>query len=217
MGISRDKQNLVLRASLCLLLLSGVMWGGAGCTTQASIEHNKFGIPELSADEADRLVEIQLESRRADLLSRFPDAVLGEIERIRFVTPEEWPEAIAECLTGMGFEATASADGGIEMSYANEQAEPAELAHYTCGAKYPVHPKYSQPLNEAQLEYLYDYYVNVLSPCLEGEDVSVADAPSLSSFLEADDAERWFPYNSVDRFSPKLEEKCPQSPSGLHG
>jgi hypothetical protein len=202
---------------LLLVIASGVVLGVAGCTVSSTPEEDRFGVPEMSAEEADRLVDIQLESRRADLLSRFPDAVIQDVDRIRFVTPEEWPQAIADCLTEQGFEASVSRDGGVETSYTAEQEEPTELARYGCNAKYPVHPKYSQPLNEAQLKYLYDYYVNTLTACLEAEDISVSEAPSFSSFLDADESERWFPYRSIDRYSPELEEKCPQSPSGLHG
>ena len=39
-----------------------------------------------------------------------------------------------------------------------------EIARYVCDAKYPIDPSLTQPPTDAELEYLYGYFVDVLNP-----------------------------------------------------
>ncbi|MBF0671341.1 MAG: hypothetical protein IR160_02000 [Salinibacterium sp.] len=158
-----------------------------------------------------------------DALKReYPEALMPEVERVRFVPPEEWAEAMAACLSTEGFPAEVTPDGGVQRQVAAGQAMASDIASYVCNAKYPMDPQYEVKLNESQLRYLYKYYNNSLVPCLEDEGFRIPRAPSLQVFIDSyGTPDAWTPYASLVG-QPivgwiELNDACPQNPDGLFG
>lgn len=156
------------------------------------------------------------------LLAAHPSASVPDADLVRFVLPSEWAEAIAQCMSDAGFQASAEPDGGVKYEEIPEaQGEAQSVANYVCSVQYPVDPTYARPLNEEQLDYLYWYFTNELIPCLEEEGHSVSTAPSRSTFIDQYDSNPWSPYSDVAAVSDAawlaINEKCPQMPAELFG
>lgn len=106
-------------------------------------------------------------------------------EFVRFIHPDEWAAVRAECLGEEGWIVEITIDGGIRFpDVTPEQSVEMEAADERCGERFPVDPKYRQPLSQQQLEFLYMWYIEVNIPCLQAEGYTDFDAPSLDTFLE---------------------------------
>ena len=155
--------------------------------------------------------------------NQYPDAQRPEVDVVRVVTPSEWAPAVVACLAEDGFEAEALADGGIRSEVTGEQGEAYAIAYYTCTIRYPIDPKYLQPLNDDQLAVLYAYTRDVLAPCLESFGLVVPDAPTLEVFVENKGVAAWNVYADVptkvtsDEMWQEISAKCPQYPPDLFG
>lgn len=176
----------------------------------------------LSVDPEDAYAEYR-DELTSMIKMRHPDAELPTPERVRFILPEEWATTMQECLANQGFQSTVSGDGGLEYEgVPTEQALALNVANYSCSLQYPVDPRYTAELSAYQLEYLYEYYVLDLVPCLEEEGVSVSEPPSFQKFRDTWETEdAWSPYSSVDPGSQskwdQLNKTCPQNPDDLFG
>lgn len=148
---------------------------------------------------------------------------MPSVEVVRYVTPDEWAPAIAECMTAAGFEVRAHPDGGIgaELPPAGQE-EAQAVANYTCMLQYPFDPIYTQPLNGEQQRYVYDYFVYELLPCLEGRGYPIDDPPTWQVFEETFTSSQWTPYSEVTPPNSEVEwdeliAACPPEPEHLFG
>jgi hypothetical protein len=181
-------------------------------------------LPEMSQAELEAQAQIDLERARSFYLGGFPDAEVPVVERVRFISNSEWAETIAACLREEGFDVTTSPDGGMSSSPPEGQELPFALAQYTCNAKYPVNPRENVELNEDQIRYLYDYYTQVATPCLEELGFTdLPEPPSRQSYISAyPSGPTWNIYDTVADQADgdewyEANEKCPQVPEGLYG
>lgn len=209
---------------LRLLLVGATILGLVGCSSTAA----PMPAPspdQLSAEQADRLLDEVLDARWNLVAQRFPAAVRPEVTVVGMVEQSDWAGAVAACMVDAGFvDTTASVGGGIDWGvFPAEQAEAQAVALYACEARYPLDPRYSMELNRSQLEYLHYYRVHVLAKCLEGAGVKVSEPPSLQKFLDSrSSGEDWTPYSDVpDSVSEtdwnELNRECPQFPDDLYG
>ena len=118
-----------------------------------------------------------------------PESLRPEITP-EIVEPEEWTDRLGSC---DDMAATAMAAG--------EQA--AIISEYSCRMRYQLTPGVLTLLNEAQLDYLYDYYKDTLVPCLRIRGVEV---PEVLTREEAVDVGRfgaypWNPYAAMGDFT----------------
>lgn len=180
-------------------------------------------LPDYSAAELEAQTAADNQRALDALLRDFPDAEVPNVERVRLVSLEEWPFAIAECLTAEGFVAIAE-DGGFSSGAPFGQELPYALAYYVCSVEYPINPREMVPLVEDQIRYLYDYYTQVMTPCLEAEGYEVPPAPSQQTFVSTyGQPESWAPYTLVAEAASSQEEwdrinrLCTQTPAGLFG
>lgn len=213
----RAARVLVAGAALLSILL-------AGCATDDP--SGRLG-PPTEADLAPVDKEGAYESLRAELTTSmsmvYPNAELPTPERVRFILPEEWAITMQACMSEQGFGSTPSDDGGLEYDGVPEsQALAFEIVKYACNLMYPIDPRYTAELSSYQIQYLFEYYVLDLAPCLEREGIVVAEAPSLQRFRDtAGTASMWAPYNSVVFASQeewdRINTVCPQGPSDLYG
>lgn len=136
---------------------------------------------------------------------------------IRFIHPDEWTALMVSCLAEEGWTVTTSPDGGVLFpEVTEEQAVEMENANDLCWERYPVDPKYRQPLTREQLTILYNWHVNTTIPCMEAEGFTGFDPPSLESFIENYEQEAWSPYTDVN-VSGQIAQRpagsaCPQLP-----
>lgn len=208
---------LTLGVALALIMTTGCSQTPGG--DAASIPPPVVDEPSEAAlaDAAARDQAATLES----LLTQFPDATVPNVEWERFIELEEFGPVMAACYTDQGFPSVASADGGVSGEYQEEEAEAYALAGYTCMTKFPTNPKYSIPLNESQIAYIYDYQTQVLTPCLEDAGYTVDAPPAREDFVASylTDGGGWYPYEHVNAGSltVSLNLQCPQLPEHLNG
>lgn len=171
----------------------------------------------LSAADAERLIEQHLKFYADEARIADPTVKIPHVAPVRFVDPSEPPEAMAQCLRDEGFEAAVEPDGGLSSGYRIEQQAAYSLALYICNAKYPPDPKYLAPLNESQREFVYEFLINELVPCIEKAGFDVGEIPSFQAYLaDAGTPREWTPMAEVS--APGwLQYRCDQAPDGLYG
>lgn len=183
--------------------------------------------PELSdVTEADLARQAEVDNQRAldTLLEAYPDADVPEVDRVRFVDLNEHPQAMADCLTSEGFVSEADVEAGsYSVSAPAGQEISLAVATYVCSLRYPINPRSTMPLNDDQIRFLYEYYVQVATPCLAEEGYDVPPPPSLQTFIGSYEQGVWQPYALVveaatsDEEWQRINRLCPQTPSGLYG
>ncbi len=180
-------------------------------------------LPNYSASDLEAQTLVDNERALDALLDEFPDAQVPTVERVRLVTLEEWPEAMASCLTVEGFDAVAE-DGGLGTSAPDGQELPYAIAYYICSIEYPIDPRVMVPLVDDQIRYLYEYYTQVATPCLQGEGYEVPEPPSLQTYVSTyGQPGSWETYKLVAEAVSSQEEwerinrLCPQIPVELYG
>lgn len=177
---------------------------------------------EATAEQLAAQEEIDLKQYSDAVFANDPNAELPKVERVRFITLDEWPEVMAKCLTAEGFYSTVD-QGALGTSAPEDQVGPYRIAQYVCNAKYPIDPRQMLPFVDDQIRYLYEYYVQVATPCLEGMGFEVPDPPSLQAYIDSyRDSPDWRPYenasiNSTREEWSRIQEECPQRPAGLYG
>lgn len=125
----------------------------------------------------------------------------------QIVEVEEWSERMEGC-----------GDTGAVANAAGLQA--AAILEYRCRMSYQLASERLGLLNEAQLDYLYDYYQDTLVPCLRIRGVEL---PEILTRDEAVDIGRfgafpWNPYNAMPDFvrgdvqDAALWQDCPAFP-----
>ncbi|GAB3606801.1 hypothetical protein GCM10027413_22100 [Conyzicola nivalis] len=152
----------------------------------------------------------------------FDPAVPRPDIEIGFTTAETWAEQVARCLNEAGFDGY-SEQGGTLLVTGDatnlEQSAEEKLANYRCQIAHQVRPVAGQILSAAQLEYVYDYYVRFLVPCLEARGEEITDMPDRESFLAESFVGAWSPYwssISADREEfARLRVECPPMPPGI--
>jgi hypothetical protein len=205
----------VTRQAAIVLLVSAVLVVG-GCAPAGSPEPPTA--PSLDEATQTQLLADQRDSRWADVLGLFPTAARPDTEIVRLIRPNEWAETQAGCLQEQSFDVTAGADGGLRPgSIPDEQQEALAVAMYLCDASYPIDPSKTLPLSNDELSYIYDYFVEVLTPCLEAAGVDVPAPSSRAMFLETyDSGAAWNPYVHVPSTTgldwAQVNQDCPQYP-----
>lgn len=206
---------LAVRSALAVLMVT-LLLSGCGSTPEPSTSSG----PKLS-DAEEQLIQESLDSSWWLVVTLYPEAVRPEVERVRLVAQSDRPTAIADCLTEQGYDVLVDWQGSISTTRADEAYH---VAFYTCEAMYPLYPEYLVPLSNAQLEHLYDYFLDTLKPCLEAEGYGTPPAPSLQQFLEAyNDGGGWNTYAEVAAAGlppgewARINAECPQIPDDLYG
>lgn len=207
----------VLGATLIVVVVTA---GLSACTTPAGPVPSSA--PSASSSAESFSLQQYKDQRWQPVAAQFPDAVRPSVDVERYVSPDEWPEVWAECMSDQGFDATASNTGGVSGNVPAGQEEPAAIARYTCDVRFPTDPKYTAPLNDGQLDLLYTYFTDTLTPCLEKEGYQIQSAPSLARFKETYySTSSWTPYKDVidalgDRPFDDVDAICPQLPDNLY-
>lgn len=193
----------------------------AGCTTEDPASPS--GEPSIrpsggSQPDWEALYEQEVEQLALEFQQHNGVPPPDDVKFVRFVDLTEYGEVHAACVREQGFGARATFDGGTVFDRVPEsQGLALNEAVYRCDIAYPVHPRYSLPLTEAQIRTTYEYYVNELVPCLAARGYSVEPAPSWETFLATQDTgAQWVPYDAVHYTNEaewqRINQACPQSP-----
>jgi hypothetical protein len=146
-----------------------------------------------------------------------PDEARPEVELVRYVSAAEANAVHQDCVTQAGYPEFSTVLGATMGA-----ASVAErLVIFRCVAAYPLAPAEFGLYSAAQLDYIYDYYVNELVPCLGTFGFVVDDAPSRTEFAHRSPGSFfvWSPYVSVPSLGPvaaqAVRDRCPGYPAGL--
>lgn len=144
---------------------------------------------------------------------------------ITLVTDEGWIDAYVGCMNSAGFDQyVVSVDGGSYSvtgdALMGSRATGELIADYVCSASFEVDGRYDRLYNPAQIDYLFDYYQQVLVPCLQVRGFDIATPPTREQYVAGWGG--WHPYFAVidsqqDRFfdDPRVPEECPPTPAGM--
>jgi hypothetical protein len=146
-----------------------------------------------------------------------------DVALVRFVSVDDWPHIVSECITSAGFPVRIS-QGGVVLDgdVPDEQADALNLAWYTCQAAYPVDQRTQEPLPRVRAEKQYDHLVDNVAPCVRAEGFDVPQAPSLESWLDAyyTDGAAWDPFTVVGEVAPEkldaIYTSCPHDAADLY-
>lgn len=175
--------------------------------------------PPLPPDEEYSLYLSSIEAEWDFILEDFPEAVKPDVSFEHFVTDDEYDGVMLECLNGQGVPAELG-EHGVSVHMPSGTEETYRVAWYACNVRFPLSPNESLPYTEDELQYIYRYWVEQLTPCLVAEGYDIGAAPTYSEFRArwwTDDT--WSPYLDVvesdgDAFR-ELEMTCPPMPSDL--
>lgn len=134
------------------------------------------------------------------------DVVRPEVDRVAFTTGDNWSSTMVSCLIDRGFDAH-EVSGGFSVDGTRDEADPDAtfVAMWVCRGEYPVDPRTTGYLSEAQALYMYDYFVERLSPCLRLLGYDVPPPPARDGYAESvRTGTFWNPYYS-DVATPQVE------------
>lgn len=189
----------------CLLMLAGC--SGAG------------KLPERNLDgQLDPLRQ----SFAAHIHSSYPDAELPEVEFQRFVTDDNREEVLELCFDEYDVRISVDSDGGMSWSESSDaEAEKQWRAIFACSVRYPHHERRGLLMSEEELDFLYDYYLAVATPCIRLAGYPAPDLPGREQYKAQ--AYQWSVYDFVH--APRLGKedqlrwselmlRCPELPAG---
>lgn len=119
--------------------------------------------------------------------------------------------AATACLADEGFPGLEiDAGGNTIATIPTDQAEAYDAATQKCFEK--VCPTCGQPMDEAAWERLYTLEVEA-AKCLQDAGLEVPKAPSLQTYLDSPENERWSPHRilhqEISNSGPDLADRCP--------
>ena len=84
------------------------------------------------------------------------------------VRPEDQCPLVVDCIEQLGFKPSGCRgwEGGVGISYRNEQMDAAMLVAYTCSAQYPPPPEFYQPYSHEIIQRIYQWIREKQLPCL---------------------------------------------------
>jgi uncharacterized protein YceK len=201
-----------MRAPVVTLALAITL---SGCSTVA--------MPDTTIDKTQVTV---MQTRLVDLNwegLQLPDELRPELPPFTMVADDEYPEAYVGCMNDAGFDNyTAMPNGwtidGREQTTGQAQAEM--LANYVCGNSFWQESALSYFRSDAQLKYQYDYYHDVLVPCIEMRGGHVTEVPTREEYVNS--MGWWHPYYGIEESSQKTyfarssnRDACPAAAPGL--
>jgi hypothetical protein len=199
-----------------LLVLAGA--GCTGASENGDVEPAGSADPQLaSSPHWDALRDLNLSKEAEAFGVDVPDAA----EFIEYIHPDDFGRVRSQCMREQGFDARETFDGGVSYGrIPDDQSEAQRSAAVLCSARYPVHPRFLEPLTEEQVRVIYDYYVDELVACLQREGYDPGEVPSWETYRDTRGTEDdWTPYHALvgDVMSrpddwQAINEACPQSP-----
>lgn len=121
-----------------------------------------------------------------------PNAARPAVEFEEFVDPDRTGEVYTACMVEAGH--TGWTPTNVGAFGGPSSAERRDL--YVCVSRYPLAPSNYGFYTSAQLDALYNYYRDLLVPCLEASGIAVTAPPSREDFTDAAGfGLQWSPYS----------------------
>jgi len=119
-------------------------------------------------------------------------------EPVRFALPNGWANLMRRCMNDAGF-SQVNYDREDGFTNVDDTGEGA-LAWYHCTQRLPEYDTVFADFTDAQLDTLYDYYVEVLVPCAGAAGATVTELPSRGEFIDGGEGQAgwWHPFLSVE-------------------
>jgi hypothetical protein len=138
--------------------------------------------------------QILASSSAADKLDAEPD-----VATVAFTTPDTWSTVQTSCLQAAGLQAREISGGFTIDDPGDLDATEVSLAQWTCLRQYPVDPRITGFLSDAQVLFMYDYFVSRLTPCIATLGFDVTPPPQRDQYLALVRAgSSWSPYIGAD-------------------
>ncbi len=152
-------------------------------------------------------------------ITELDDALRPVDPEVEFIAPNEWGPALATCMNDKGYPSYSGEANFLSSGHTVEPDENERLSLFLCSVGHQVDPLTYEPLNDAQRDFVYDYYQRSLVPCLLRAGVPVIDPPSRELFVANSTA--WNPYLMLpdDVLAALLDDgeviaRCPPDPAG---
>jgi len=155
--------------------------------------------PDPTDSEIDRIMVARVESMAASDTEAYPE-VWSAITFGRFITHEEAPAVLGECMGAFGVTTVQIGTTG-SMSWTDSAGDGfVETVISACQFAYPFDSSREFVHSDAQLEYLYNYVTTFLVPCLSAAGYASEKPPTRRAFMDMAhrDLWAWSPYNSID-------------------
>ena len=199
-----------------LLAAAAIALALSGCAT---VTTPRAGLTAAQLDDYYQL-RADLDWRRTGL----PDELRPPPPTVHVVNGDQWATVLADCMNSAGYDNYSDEGGGfgsfyVERTAEEEQVEVATL--FGCRSAVRLEGQDDFLFNPAQVDYLYEYFQDVLVPCLAVNEVEVMEVPTRAEFVESNAG--WNPYFSVAKRSwPILADgdvllDCPDMPPGMPG
>lgn len=138
---------------------------------------------QLTAAERSQIRIGFANSEWASVSVKFPEATRPPLTVLRTIDDHDWPEAVASCLRGSGFNVVAGADGYKYLGRPDQTPISFAIANYACLVDYPKISDLVPFLGRDQIDALYLYYVASVRPCLLAAGVPSAAPPTRFAFV----------------------------------
>ena len=162
-------------------------------------------MPDLGPSPApDELTEEQREALRMgyqdqfwqNVVAQYPDAVRPADPFTGYTAADDMQDALNACYVSQGLTlgTTIDAEGNSSPGGAEAGTEQESIGMFLCHAKI-TGP--TQPPNDAQLGYIYDYLTEFLVPCYEANGIENPAPPTREEFIANWPNQNWFPMTGL--------------------
>ena len=179
--------------------------------------------PEPTSTDSDELLTIQLDAVWDD--TGLDDSLRPEVPQTEETTDTGMIGIVfARCMMDRGWQPAYFADetSASWRSLSEATSDEERLDWYACYASHPMSDAGGLG-SVARYDFVYDYYQQILIPCLEENGFHVSRAPSRNEFRTRTGIEGllfvpfvWNPYYAVPEFSAtgslRVAEQCPPQP-----
>ncbi len=144
----------------------------------------------------------------------------GADSPVQVVAPEDWAPTYVACMSAAGYDQYVVMEEGGSYGDFGAVEDPAEQAAIlVCSTRVMMDPALYNQRNHAELDLWYDYFEQVLVPCLALQRIEVINAPTRSEFQDSFGS--WNPYwavheRDIERANTdsELHALCPAQPPG---
>ena len=194
-----------------LILVTAVLVGGCSAQLEPTRAPTRAAVawadwrPQEPVRDLPRFTEAEKLAMRTEFLAgiaeRYGIDDPPEVELERWIHPTEHGPTHEVCFAEAGFEVEGGPEGeGVQVVSrpAEAQRDLLNLAYYTCTARFFLDPDYTQLMTPDQLRVTYEYYREMLSPCLREQGYEPSEPPSLETFMATyGTADQWSPYDGL--------------------
>jgi hypothetical protein len=233
---ARERRTVTAHKRRPALLLAAVVAGATAAVVIAALVISGSGAPSTpppppTKAEIKRIMAAYAEQVSANRAVSRPEIWRG-VEFKRFVTAEEAPAVLNECIREFGITTVEMSSNG---SLTGELGDDERAVVDACSVSYPYEFMEAGVQTDAQLEYSYNYATTFLVPCLRAAGYTAESPPTSEDYFDTAHASLWIwsPYDTLNFASDRrwsnyrydspeliageelLHQRCPPDPAGM--